>query len=349
MFSRPKPIKARRSNASRNLGKVASKDPEPLWEFDDENDAASIVCQEIGTALIHDPGVNLNSLNSLIGSVEDSMNKSNTVLLILVSICKKVGLPIVAETYLAESDVVAQLFKKLNLDDPQALNMFTSMINILCPEIIKTVQVALQIAMTRSSRRSKATHTQSRVQSALAGFISSGIAEDNETVVASQIANNYRYKPIGFVKTVLDDEDDTINPDDSISRAPRRPTGVSGDKLDERMLRRYSQEHKSRAAEELNMDFPTAKPPVKERGNKGKAGIGFDDMLGLTTDMDSLRVDPKQKKEEDRENQLNQFLNISQKSKASRKAGLEDQLSKDLDQMAHKKTDPDGDTIVSIW
>jgi len=348
MFSKPQPIKARKSNANRNLGKAVSKEPEPLWEFDDENDAASIVCQEIGSALIHDPGVNLTSLNSLIASVEDGMNKSNTVLLILVSVCNKVGLPLVADTYLAESEVVAQLYKKLNLTDAQALNMFTSMINILCPEIIKTVQVALQIAMTRSSRRSKATHTQSRVQSALAGFISSGIAEDNETIVASQIANTYRYKPVGFVRTVVDEEDDTVNPDDSISHAPRRPRNIDGEELNERELRRYSQEYKSRAANEFSMDYPTAKAPVKERGNKGKAGIGFDDMLGLTSDMRSLGVDEKQKKEQDKQNQLDRFLNISQKSKASRKVGLEDQLKQDLDQMVHKKGSQDDDTIVSI-
>jgi len=277
--------------------KLTQEENEPLWQFDEDNDVASIVCQELSKCVIEDPSVNLLSMNLIRNSSNADQNKSDVTLLLLSSITRKLGMKSTSDKFLNESDVVHNLFNKMGLEDNSTLNMFVVLVCTLSPEFVKTVEIALFTAMRRHSRDTTVKHTMSRVESALNGLSISEIADDEETAIAGFNANIRSKRNIEFVaSSVLSPSiERTITPDDSASRRMESLRNDKGWVMEEDDLMAMIRDRK--AGTHLNVEdrFPKVDKPITPIRSKDREGLGFADMM-RDNDNESRREDKGKQK-----------------------------------------------------
>lgn len=266
---------------------------ESLWNFDDIHDAATVICEVIQEEIINNPSVDLRSYMQFTDTVTSDLNKSDVVLVISSAVCARLGMDDVKTKLLSESDVVTTMYDKLGLEDKAVLKMFCTMIGILCPEIIKSIEFAIFELMRNRSSRTTAGHTTSRIQASMRGAIesqtvmshhaalaalNSNIAIDEDEMISgiNNLLVNAPRAPT-FIKE--------IEPSESVSRnvSPVPSATISGSRLSTQELMQLARYRTGfdEKAEELYVNAPASSRPATVKKAKGRQGVGFSDALKM--------------------------------------------------------------------
>lgn len=279
--------KNRNPKARKGPEATRSKSTEPVWNFDDDNDPLTIVCQEMTEAVMINPSVDMASYATLVENSSSDMNKSDVCLLVLGAITCRIGMQDMSNRFLSESDSVNAMFNSLNLSNTANLNMFCTMLGILAPEILKTIESSIFASMRRLSGKNSAMHSLSRVESAMRQAAYSKVGTEAEFDTSTVLAGAARPSRIRFVaQSMLEGvNEDTILVEDSASAYGKSPTqrkvniGRTGLILDEEGLRQIAKESPTEKLARLRQDYPESPEPVMAKANVGRTGLGFSEMM----------------------------------------------------------------------
>lgn len=268
---------------SKSTPKVSEEPNEPvaLWEFDDEHDVPSIVCEVVYESVINEPNFSMSAYHNLSSDAENTTNKSDMVCLVSSAILERIGLKESSKGMRALSDQVNVLFKNLNLDSPAVLHQFVTLVTILNPEIIKTVESAVMAAMFVASRKTKIHHTTSRVQTALKGVVASESASSREVsfgaigsnvkMAAEDVSDGINALLLDY--SVEDFSDQEISPDESVSSAGDK--NVMRPSESQLMKAIVKERNHKKAVESLKIKHKLFRDPIEPKGQLSRRGIGM--------------------------------------------------------------------------
>lgn len=263
-------------------GKVAQKEVEtldnlPLWDFDDEHDVATIMGQTIFECILGGASVSMSSYINMVDNCNSDLTKSDLTVLISASILQRLGMSQESSNMLALSDQVDRLYKNMNLTDKSNNNMFSTMIMILCPEVIKQIEMAMITAISKNTRRTKAPHTESRLVTAMKSITLSDDTLPNDLNIAQQAAMSNSSKllmdiPVDFVSKRTETSDD-VEPAESISNR----NSNANKNLSTNDIMKFIRENKSvnNTAKAFDSKFDPLKKPVSLVTKKDKTGLGY--------------------------------------------------------------------------
>jgi hypothetical protein len=163
--------------------------------------------------------------------------------------------------------------------------MFSTMIGILCPEIVKSIETGIFEIMREKSSKTRAKHTGSRLLTSMQGAVDSELIESSNAARAAVNANvavdedvlTYGINSLLISAPRFVRASQEITPSDSVTnRGSDRQPVPSMRRLSEIAFNKSSAEEKF---DEFRTENPRARRPVTATGNNGKAGIGFKSAL----------------------------------------------------------------------
>jgi hypothetical protein len=260
---------------------------EPLFEFDEYHDPATVICETLTENVIQEPALNMAALTTHIKSADDDLNKSDVVVIVSAALLGRLGLTQSANRLLAISDTTRALYESLNLGTEATLKSFCTMISILNPEFVKSVENGIMASLRGISRKTTAVHSQSRLGVATKGLLSNEDINSDDLkfgAVASNVPMDETdlvdaLQNVSLIAPRLSRPTYTIEPADSASvvAANSKSSLSSRDLLALAKATRASSP--AGRANTLYAFDPAAKRPLIAKRRESSGGIGFAEIL----------------------------------------------------------------------
>lgn len=258
---------------------------EPIYEIDEANDVSTISAQVIIEKIYKGGEFNYNSYALCQMTANQEVNMSDTVIIISAAILNRIGAPKAAQEVLSDSDEAATYYNTLGLNNKTTLNTFSSLLVILAPELLKACELAILSLMSKTSRKTRVSHTATRMSMALAGATGSGILSEEDAELSAVMANfsSSNSKASLASRLIEGPNSDVVNPEESVSRPNSRPSSSndmalamsSGMEISSKNLMRFAKAKASGPVADFNSVFRPATKPVQATAKRNKQGLGY--------------------------------------------------------------------------
>lgn len=267
----------RRSESVSALKRVKDSSRIPAVRIDDESDVATLVCKEIGRAMMMDSTMNMGVFLKSASNARRDIGMSDATVLISVAVLNHVGNTNMAEKLLSKSATLSKYYERMGLKDAVVREMLVTMLFALNPLFVEMLEKCVKMAMDRSTASRRGPDRSEEMSNALSLLTLEGAITTDEYVKAledtpaSAVSLEPEARRFSLQRTPID----MIAPSDSASVVEAKPKKRY--RINEEDLRAYGRRRNSGNEIEFDQVFFSAKKPVmvETRNPRDRTGLGY--------------------------------------------------------------------------
>lgn len=158
----------RRSESVAAIERVSRDRREPIADYNQDHDVATLICTELSRAILSEPNINLGKFFKSVNDSRRDINKSDTTVLVTAAVLADIGNKTMSDALLAKSRTLTKMYERMNLVSEDVRGMFVTMLFALSPDFVAMIETVIKVAIERSSARGTAKKDDDPLTTALA-------------------------------------------------------------------------------------------------------------------------------------------------------------------------------------